>query len=201
MWRPLSLTKWHHPWNILTCDRGEFAHFSICRGGVSVVSSQRWQALLHYLIIQPTRDSSLFSLCLLPCFCVCFLCSMQHPLPSNSLGGSWGPNWQASRETGEKKEWQERQWQWYKEAVIKAEKTLAPKYIFLALCHVSYFRCLYHYRRLSPPASTPTPLLLPPPDLLFSLLRSGRIKIQLTDVWLTLRHTICSHKLFDHNSI
>lgn len=39
------------------------------------------------------------------------------------------------------------------------------------------------------------------PVLLFSPWRSRQIKIQPADVWLTLGHTICSHKVFDHNSI
>lgn len=42
---------------------------------------QRRQVLFSYLIIQPTRDSSSFSLRML----LCFLRSVQHLLPSKSL--------------------------------------------------------------------------------------------------------------------
>lgn len=106
------MTDWHFSHNIFTCDSGEFAHLW---GDVSVVSSQKGdKALLHYLIIQPTRDSfSLSSHFLSVCYPPLFL---THPLPSNSLGGSQGSNWQASRETERKrncKSERARERQWY----------------------------------------------------------------------------------------
>lgn len=159
-------------------------------GDVSVVSSQREDK--HYYI------TSLFNPPVtLPLSHLIFSLSVTlppllhaHPLPSNSLGGSRGSNWQASRETERKRNGKRergRGKQWYKK---KDPGTRV--HIFRSL------PCSLFSLSVPPPS---TSLLLPPSALLFSLWCSRQIKIQLTDVWLTLGHTIRSHKLFDHNSI
>lgn len=167
----------------------------------SSVITKRRQALLHYLIIQPTRDSSSLSLSLFLfiSFSFCLLPPLPllhtHPLSSNSLGGSQGSNWQASRETErkemarERERGRERQWN------LREERSWHQSTLF------SLFAMFPIFAFFNPPTIPSTASLLPPSALLFSLWRSRQIKIQLTDVWLTLGHTIRSHKLFDHNSI
>lgn len=133
-------------WRICT-----FWHVGRC---FSSVNTKRRQALLHYLIIKPTRDSSsLFislSLCLLPSLHrSTHILSPPIPLVAAKALTDKLQGRQRKRD-GKRERERGRERQWYTKK--KKKIILAPEYIVFALCHVSYFRFLY------PPPPPPPPL-------------------------------------------